>query len=113
MTKRSPQTLVPWGDYAPLLRKLRDVLNCSEADAMRMIGYAGGSHLAGWKREGVPIIAMNATNWILHQLAGQETLPEFTDKDMHSLLEAAVAAGAWGHVASIAAMLQKRNANAK
>ena len=85
---RALRTLVPWSEYEPTFTRLRQALGGASASAaMGIIGYAGGTHLAAWKREGVPILAVNATRWCLHDLGG--TAPKERQREVFSHAELA------------------------
>lgn len=60
---------VPFEEFEALITQLRNLNNdCSQSEAMRLIGYEG-STIAGWRNSNkVPIVAMNAINWVLHQI---------------------------------------------
>lgn len=62
------ERIVPWAEFEPFLNQLRQALGCNNDDAMRTVGYGGGTTIAAWKRDGVPILALNAIRYVLHDL---------------------------------------------
>ncbi len=71
------ERVVPWSEFDPLLSQLRQALGNNVSEIMRVMGYAGGTHVAEWRRSGtVPILAMNAAKWLLHELKLPMPAPE-------------------------------------
>ena len=67
--KRERRQSVPLSEIEPLINQLRTAMNCNMDEALRLIGYAGGSHYSEWKQKNVvPVLAMNAIKWVLHDL---------------------------------------------
>jgi len=65
--KDRSERLMPWAEYEPLYNQLRNN-SSSQDETMRLIGYAGGTHVAEWKKLGVPTVAVYATKWRLQEL---------------------------------------------
>lgn len=62
------ERVIPWADFEPLLSQLRQAADCNQEEAMRLIGYGGGTMINTWKKEGAPILAVNALRYILADL---------------------------------------------
>lgn len=44
---------------------------------MQYLGYAGGTHGSAWRKEDeVPILAMNAIKWVLHEAGTSPVVPK-------------------------------------
>ncbi len=88
------ERIVPWTEFEPFLNQLRQALDCSNDDAMRTIGYGGSTIVAGWKRAGVPIRALNAIRYVLHDLKipleekRPEVVKQFSYDDLLIILSA-------------------------
>jgi hypothetical protein len=65
--KRS-RAIVSWEEFEPHYIELKNATKGSDLEIMQLIGYAGGSHTAMWRKEGVPTIALNAIKWVLYDL---------------------------------------------
>jgi hypothetical protein len=87
--------VVPWAEFEPYLNQLRVALNSTtQDDTFRHVGYGGGSMVSSWRRDGAPVVALNAFRWALHELgqapkAGTAPRPSaFTTDDLGHLLSA-------------------------
>lgn len=66
--KRGRGNLITWNEFEPLLSQLRQLLNCNNEEAMQHVGYAGGTHVATWRKSNeVPILAKNAICWLIQE----------------------------------------------
>lgn len=60
---------VAFSEFEPYYNQLRTSTNASQDECLRLIGYAGGSHLGEWRKSNsVPALAINAIRWILHEM---------------------------------------------
>ncbi len=86
------ERLVPWSEFEPLLSRLRQALDASQNEACQYVGYSGGTMITTWRNEGVPIVAVNAFKWALHDLGQPALAPKaprvFTPDELGNLLNA-------------------------
>jgi len=68
MSRHARQQRVPHDQLAPLVREVRQEFNCSNDEALRMMGYAGGTQWAAWRRNGAPAVALQAAKGVLADL---------------------------------------------
>ena len=77
--RQSERQFLPLEEFEPLLNKLRELTNCSLNEALRAVGYAGGTHWSDWQRKKtVPLLAMNAIKWVLYDYARIDSGPSKT-----------------------------------
>lgn len=62
------ERLTTWDKFEPLLSQLRQKMDCTNHEALQLIGYSGATMFAEWKRRGVPILAINAAVGVLSEL---------------------------------------------
>jgi hypothetical protein len=67
-TKR--RSVVPIAEFEALFSQLRQALHpATVGEVMEHLGYAGGSHLAEWRKKGnAPVLAINAAKGVLAEL---------------------------------------------
>jgi hypothetical protein len=59
---------VPFEQFEPLLIRIRQAYNCSQKDALQLMGYNGSSVYAAWGESGAPVTAVNAAKGVLADL---------------------------------------------
>jgi len=72
--RKQHRQLVPFGELEIAIKELRRHFDCNNADALRLIGYSGGTGWADWRRYGAPAVALNAAKAILNDLRGSTML---------------------------------------
>ena len=85
------ERIVPWLDFEPYLNQLRTKASCTTTEALQLIGYGGATQLSNWRREGVPLIALNAIRYILHDMNIEVERPavkQFTFDELTGLFAA-------------------------
>jgi hypothetical protein len=82
MSRREYNRFGAWDDFSEALEAIVKAYNTSYDDAMRYIGYAGGSNLAEWRKAGkAPTLAINAARWVAHD-AGAPQAPKLDQDDI-------------------------------
>jgi hypothetical protein len=62
------ERLTTWDKFDPLLSQLRQKMDCSNDEALQLIGYSGATMISAWRKRGVPILAVNAAVGVLSEL---------------------------------------------
>lgn len=79
---------VPWAEFEPLLNQIRNHYDCNLNEALRAIGYAGGTMLSDWRKANmIPQLAVNAAQGFLGELRVPKALIKIRQFELEELGE--------------------------